>query len=107
MGSIVAVEETEEEWEVADIAEVEPALLIRGQTCCSGKDLSPVGIVKNPDGSLERATTMQQSSSMTKKERMELRLAQANSTSKDLQSLCRTDSQYYTIHTLHSNNIHK
>ena len=27
--------------------------------------------------------------------------------SKERPSLCRTDSQYYAIHTLHSNNMHK
>mmetsp|Transcript_22618 Transcript_22618/g.33821 ORF Transcript_22618/g.33821 Transcript_22618/m.33821 type:complete len:1247 (-) Transcript_22618:260-4000(-) len=71
---MMAVEETEEEWEV-DLAEVEPAFL-KGQTKRSGKDLSPVRIVKNPDGSLQRAA-MQQSSMA--KERRELRQAQANS----------------------------
>ena len=71
---MMAVEETEEEWEV-DLADVEPAFL-RGQTRRSGKDLSPVRIVKNPDGSMQRAA-MQQSSMA--KERRELRQAQANS----------------------------
>ncbi len=71
---MMAVEETEEEWEV-DLAEAEPAFL-KGQTRRSGKDLSPVRIVKNPDGSLQRAA-MQQSSMA--KERRELRQAQANS----------------------------
>ncbi len=71
---MMAVEETEEEWEV-DLAEAEPAFL-KGQTKRSGKDLSPVRIVKNPDGSLQRAA-MQQSSMA--KERRELRQAQANS----------------------------
>jgi ATP-dependent RNA helicase DHX8/PRP22 len=71
---MMAVEETEEEWEV-DLAEVEPAFL-KGQTRRSGKDLSPVRIVKNPDGSMSRAA-MQQSSMA--KERRELRQAQANS----------------------------
>ena len=71
---MLAVEETEEEAEV-ELAEVEPAFL-RGQTRRSGKDLSPVRIVKNPDGSMQRAA-MQQSS--LAKERRELRTAQANS----------------------------
>jgi ATP-dependent RNA helicase DHX8/PRP22 len=71
---MMAVEETEEEWEV-DLAEVEPAFL-KGQTRRSGRDLSPVRIVKNPDGSMQRAATQQ--SSMAK-ERRELRQAQANS----------------------------
>lgn len=71
---MMAVEETEEEWEV-DLADVEPAFL-KGQTRRSGKDMSPVRIVKNPDGSMQRAA-MQQSSMA--KERRELRQAQANS----------------------------
>jgi ATP-dependent RNA helicase DHX8/PRP22 len=71
---MLAVEETEEETEV-ELAEVEPAFL-RGQTKRSGrKDLEPIKIVKNPDGSLQRAA-MQQSS--LAKERRELRQAQAN-----------------------------
>lgn len=71
---MLAVEETEEEAEV-ELADFEPAFL-RGQTRRSGKDLSPVRIVKNPDGSMQRAA-MQQSS--LAKERRELRTAQANS----------------------------
>lgn len=71
---MLAVEETEEETEV-ELAEVEPAFL-RGQTKKSGRrDLEPIKIVKNPDGSLQRAA-MQQSS--LAKERRELRQAQAN-----------------------------
>ena len=71
---MLAVEETEEEADV-ELAEVEPAFL-RGQTRRSGKDLEPVRIVKNPDGSMQRAA-MQQSS--LAKERRELRQAQASS----------------------------
>jgi ATP-dependent RNA helicase DHX8/PRP22 len=71
---MLAVEETEEEADV-ELADFEPAFL-RGQTRRSGKDLSPVRIVKNPDGSMQRAA-MQQSS--LAKERRELRTAQANS----------------------------
>lgn len=67
-------EETEEETEV-EMADVEPSFL-RGQTRRSGRDLSPVKIVKNPDGSLQRAA-MQQGT--LAKERRELRQAQANS----------------------------
>mmetsp|Transcript_13344 Transcript_13344/g.20258 ORF Transcript_13344/g.20258 Transcript_13344/m.20258 type:complete len:1197 (-) Transcript_13344:60-3650(-) len=67
-------EETEEETEV-ELADVEPSFL-RGQTRRSGRDLSPVKIVKNPDGSLQRAA-MQQGT--LAKERRELRQAQANS----------------------------
>ena len=70
---MLAVEETEEETEV-ELAEIEPAFL-KGQTRRSGRDLSPVRIVKNPDGSLQRAA-MQQGT--LAKERRELRQAQAN-----------------------------
>jgi len=71
---MLAVEETEEETEV-ELAEVEPNFL-RGQTRRSGRrDLEPVKIVKNPDGSLQRAALQQ---STLAKERRELRQAQAN-----------------------------
>jgi ATP-dependent RNA helicase DHX8/PRP22 len=71
---MLAVEETEEETEV-ELAEVEPAFL-RGQTRRSGrKDLEPIKIVKNPDGSLQRAALQQTGLA---KERRELRQAQAN-----------------------------
>jgi ATP-dependent RNA helicase DHX8/PRP22 len=71
---MLAVEETEEETEV-ELAEVEPNFL-RGQTKKSGRrDLEPIKIVKNPDGSLQRAALQQ---STLAKERRELRQAQAN-----------------------------
>ncbi len=71
---MLAVEETEEETEV-ELAEVEPNFL-RGQTRRSGRrDLEPIKIVKNPDGSLQRAALQQ---STLAKERRELRQAQAN-----------------------------
>lgn len=76
---MLAVEETEEETEV-ELAEVEPAFL-RGQTKKSlhrggnAAALEPIKIVKNPDGSLQRAA-MQQANMA--KERRELRQAQAN-----------------------------
>lgn len=71
---MLAVEETEEETEV-ELAEVEPNFL-RGQTRKSGRrDLEPIKIVKNPDGSLQRAALQQ---SNLAKERRELRSAQAN-----------------------------
>lgn len=66
-------EETEEETEV-ELAESEPAFL-RGQTRRSGRDLDPVKIVKNPDGSLARAATQQGTLAV---ERRELRRAQAD-----------------------------
>ena len=70
---MLAQETTEEETEV-ELAEIEPSFL-RGQTRRSGRDLEPVRIVKNPDGSLQRAA-MQQGT--LAKERRELRQAQAN-----------------------------
>ena len=70
---MLAVEATEEETEV-ELAQVEPAFL-KGQTRRSGRDLEPVRIVKNPDGSLQRAALQQVSNA---KERRELRQAQAN-----------------------------
>ncbi|KAG7360854.1 ATP-dependent helicase HrpA [Nitzschia inconspicua] len=71
---MLAVEETEEETEV-ELAEVEPNFL-RGQTKKSGRrDLEPIKIVKNPDGSLQRAALQQ---GTLAKERRELRQAQAN-----------------------------
>jgi ATP-dependent RNA helicase DHX8/PRP22 len=71
---MLAVEETEEETEV-ELAEVEPNFL-RGQTKKSGRrDLEPIKIVKNPDGSLQRAALQQATMA---KERRELRQAQAN-----------------------------
>eukprot|EP00934_Nitzschia_sp_Nitz4_P000011 Nitzschia sp. Nitz4//scaffold123_size70294//37247//40867//NITZ4_005929-RA/size70294-processed-gene-0.17-mRNA-1//-1//CDS//3329534488//11//frame0 len=71
---MLAVEETEEETEV-ELADVEPAFL-RGQTKKSGRrDLEPVKIVKNPDGSLQRAALQQANMA---KERRELRQAQTN-----------------------------
>jgi ATP-dependent RNA helicase DHX8/PRP22 len=70
---MLAVEQTEEEMDV-ELAEVEPSFL-RGQTRRGGCDLEPIKIVKNPDGSLQRAA-MQQGT--LAKERRELRQAQAN-----------------------------
>jgi len=70
---MLAVEETEEETEV-ELAEIEPAFL-KGQTRRSGREASPIRIIKNPDGSLQRAA-MQQGT--LAKERRELRQAQAN-----------------------------
>ena len=65
--SRLVVEETEEEVEI-ELREDEPAFL-RGQTAHSA-DLSPVKVVKNPEGSLNRAALTQ---SALAKERRELR----------------------------------
>ena len=70
---MLAMEETEEEVDV-DLAEVEPAFL-KGQTQRSGRDLEPIKIIRNPDGSMQRAA-MQQGA--LAKERRELRQVQAN-----------------------------
>ena len=70
---MLAQEQTEEETEV-ELADFEPSFL-RGQTRRSGRDLEPVRIVKNPDGSMQRAAMQQGTLS---KERRELRQAQAN-----------------------------
>lgn len=64
--------ETEEDVEV-ELNEDEPAFL-RGQTRQS-REFSPVRIVKNPDGSLQRAALHQ---SQLSKERRELKQAQTN-----------------------------
>ena len=68
---MLAVEETEEETEV-ELVDAEPAFL-QGQTNRSGRQMDPVKVVKNPDGSLQRAA-MQQSAMA--QERRELRRAQ-------------------------------
>jgi len=71
---MLAVEETEEETEV-ELADVEPAFL-RGQTQKTLREkLEPIKIVKNPDGSLQRAALQQGTMA---KERRELRQAQTN-----------------------------
>mmetsp|Transcript_5529 Transcript_5529/g.10157 ORF Transcript_5529/g.10157 Transcript_5529/m.10157 type:complete len:1144 (-) Transcript_5529:51-3482(-) len=64
---VLVVEDTEEELEI-ELREDEPAFL-RGQTEAS-LDLSPVKVVKNPEGSLNRAALTQ---SALAKERRELR----------------------------------
>lgn len=63
---------TEEEVEI-EINEEEP-IFLRGQTRMT-REMSPVRIVKNPDGSLQRAALHQ---SQLSKERRELKQAQAN-----------------------------
>lgn len=72
-GLLGDIEETEEEYEV-ELNESEPAFL-EGQTKFS-RELSPVRIVKNPDGSLYRSALTQ---NQLAKERRELRSAQASS----------------------------
>ena len=69
MQGIMNVEDDiEEEFEV-DINEQEPAFL-KGQSARSGVEVSPIKIVANPDGSLQRAAMTQ---SALAKERRELR----------------------------------
>lgn len=55
--------------------ETEESFFLRGQTRRSGRDLGLIGIVKNPDGSLQRAAIEQGNLA---KEQRELRMAQAN-----------------------------
>jgi ATP-dependent RNA helicase DHX8/PRP22 len=62
---------SDEEIEI-ELAEDEPPFL-SGQTAASGSDASPVRILKNPDGSMQRAALNQTSLA---KERRELRAAQ-------------------------------
>jgi ATP-dependent RNA helicase DHX8/PRP22 len=69
---LMNIEETEEDFEV-ELNEDEPVFL-RSQAQVS-RELSPVKIVKNPDGSLQRAAMTQ---SNLAKERRELRQTQAN-----------------------------
>ncbi|RLN53802.1 hypothetical protein BBJ29_008484 [Phytophthora kernoviae] len=69
---LLNTEATEEDFEV-ELNEDEPVFL-RGQTHLS-HELSPVKIVKNPDGSMQRAAMTQ---SNLAKERRELRQTQAN-----------------------------
>lgn len=69
---LLNVEETEEDFEV-ELNEDEPVFL-RGQSKLS-RELSPVKIIKNPDGSMQRAAMTQ---SNLAKERRELRQTQAN-----------------------------
>lgn len=71
-GGILQDTEVEEDLDI-EINDNEPAFL-RGQTKLS-KELSPVRIVKNPDGSLQRAALHQ---STLSKERRELKQAQTN-----------------------------
>ncbi|ELR22169.1 ATPdependent RNA helicase DHX8, putative [Acanthamoeba castellanii str. Neff] len=67
-GVLNNVEENEEELEV-ELSEVE-APFLRGQTRFSHIQLSPIKVVRNPDGSLQRAAMTQ---SALSKERRELR----------------------------------
>lgn len=69
---LLNIEPTEENFEV-ELNEDEP-IFLRGQTQAS-RELSPVKIVKNPDGSMQRAAMTQSSLA---KERRELRQTQAN-----------------------------
>lgn len=69
---LLNMEETEEDFEV-ELNEDEPVFL-RGQSKLS-RELSPVKIIKNPDGSMQRAAMTQ---SNLAKERRELRQTQAH-----------------------------
>jgi hypothetical protein len=56
-------------WVQVDINEQEP-LFLKGQTARSGQEMSPVRVVKNPDGSMQRAALTQ---TALAKERREIR----------------------------------
>ena len=73
-GLLNVQEGAEEEIEI-DLNEEEPAFL-QGQTAASGVDVSPIRIVKIPDGSLQRAAMTQ---SALAKERRELKEQQQRS----------------------------
>ncbi len=72
MGVMGGFEETEEDLEI-ELNENEPTFL-KGQSRAS-KEMSPVRIVANPDGSMQRAALQQVNMA---KERREIRQAQAN-----------------------------
>ena len=67
-GLVVADDDVEEEFEV-DLNDAEPEFL-KGQSGRGGVEVSPIKIVKNPDGSMQRAAMTQ---SALAKERRELR----------------------------------
>eukprot|EP01116_Phalansterium_solitarium_P004540 TRINITY_DN1557_c0_g2_i1.p1 TRINITY_DN1557_c0_g2~~TRINITY_DN1557_c0_g2_i1.p1 ORF type:complete len:1212 (-),score=365.03 TRINITY_DN1557_c0_g2_i1:225-3860(-) len=72
-GLMAQVDEATEDVEI-ELKDDEP-LFLRGQTRQSGVSLSPIKIVKNPDGTLQRAAMTQSSLA---KERRELREQQRN-----------------------------
>jgi ATP-dependent RNA helicase DHX8/PRP22 len=72
-GNLLHFEETQEELEI-ELNEVEPSFL-KGQLTTS-RDLSPLRITKNPDGSMQKAAVTQQALA---KERRELRDQQRSS----------------------------
>mmetsp|Transcript_24698 Transcript_24698/g.97548 ORF Transcript_24698/g.97548 Transcript_24698/m.97548 type:complete len:1215 (-) Transcript_24698:2748-6392(-) len=78
-GVLNDVEEPEEELEI-ELNEDEPAFL-QGQATSKAQPLSPVRIVKNPDGSMQRAAMTQ---SALSKERRELRDQQAQANIDDV-----------------------
>jgi len=68
LGVLAPVNEDREEFEI-DLNDAEPAFL-KGQTARDGIEMSPIKIVKNPDGSLQRAAIEQ---SAKAKERREMK----------------------------------
>jgi ATP-dependent RNA helicase DHX8/PRP22 len=74
-GLMATVEEEAEQAFDIEINDSEPPFLA-GQTAASGADVSPIKIIKNPDGSLQRAAMTQ---SALQKERRELREQQQRS----------------------------
>ena len=70
-GLLMNHEDVEEEFEV-DINDAEP-MFLKGHTSRSGIEMSPIRIVKNPDGSMQRAALTQ---GALAKERREIRQEQ-------------------------------
>ena len=82
-GILHVEEEVEEEFEI-DMNEEEPAFL-KGQTAQSGVELSPVKIIKNPDGTMQRAAMTQSALAKERRElQMEQRRAAEDAVPKDL-----------------------
>ena len=82
-GILGGEEEVEEDFEI-DLNDEEPAFL-RGQTASSGAGASPVKIVKNPDGSMQRAAMTQSALAKERREmQQEQQRAAADAVPKDL-----------------------
>ena len=104
---VLADTETEEDVEI-ELNEEEPQFL-KGQTKAS-KELSPIRIVKNPDGSMQRAALHQ---ATLFQERKELKQAQANSLmdsipkdlSKPWEDPMAEQGERYLAHELRSINV--
>ena len=82
-GILGGEDEVEEDFEI-DLNDAEPAFL-QGQTAASGAGASPVKIVKNPDGSMQRAAMTQSALAKERREmQQEQQRAAADAVPKDL-----------------------